>query len=1008
MTEIVATEKSYLDSLEKLLQMWMDPLESSANKLAEQVLANTGKMSDEAREAKIMKLMDQDSSYLITLPFYKTLFSNIRTIVSLNQKFYGELKAKNKSIGELFSQYAPFFKMYNVYVNNYDEAAKVLDTLLHAKQYKSFQAFHEQKRNDPKSHGHDLQSYLIMPVQRIPRYKLLLSELISNTDENDPSISELKNALEKISQVAIAMNQDMKNVQKRDEILKLQSKFVPNMQLVSPGRILVHKGQLSKMNRREGYQNYLFVLFNDLVLYANTLGWKLILQLDVPIDPVFKVCDLQGVNMLFLSSSKSFVLSAKDEKDKNEWMARFKEVLVQNKMRAKREDAENRPRAFPEYLELKPLYSWTTDDVVIWSLYHDFDDYVQTFSSFHIDGKRLSRLNDVIVATDMRLSGTLVQSTINEALSKLFEKKPVEMSLPAPQFPEDASNMGDFPRFARITEAVPDSSEKEESKKIKYTILLSWKKETVLKKKCVKTYFDFELFEKDVRMRLFPTETIKLKPSSEFLYSFDQKSILERYLQGLTSIGIRSMYENLARFLNVSVQDLDEAFDFDYKLKNTPPPQPVKEEAVLHRTKSSEIDPKSSASPRTNSLTDSASASVPLSSSASASSPPPPLPPKPQRIDRVDYGKNTASSAPFSRPPPPPARVYGAPQSSNSAGQESAQSPPPTPPKRGTNPAIQLAPTKAQKFLPQIPNNSSALEKEKPLQASKPSKPIPRLQSTDKSEDIGDQLAPPVPRRLRTMSTSIRLVPVDQKAIVAKFDQASEQSTLLKNSPKILPSFMKGGSEEKEKKFPAPQRIVNAAVKPENSSVGSPAQKQPIKQIIENDRFKPASPASTQKFEALAAAISRASDPVAPLSPPRKASDELRAKFESPSAGSPIVKPSQPQISKSPPTNPQQSHVYTNSVESKASPKPIARKNLKEEAAVLPTADRREAIWERFEEKRQSHSFEPTHRPNRPAPVENENEDFRKSAPAVPNAASPAGNIRKPNKPIGPMSPKNR
>jgi hypothetical protein len=42
---------------------------------------------------------------------------------------------------------------------------------------------HPQVKSGPASRGLDLVSYLIMPVQRLPRYVLLLSQLLELTDE---------------------------------------------------------------------------------------------------------------------------------------------------------------------------------------------------------------------------------------------------------------------------------------------------------------------------------------------------------------------------------------------------------------------------------------------------------------------------------------------------------------------------------------------------------------------------------------------------------------------------------------------------------------------------------------------------------------------------------------------------------------------------------------------------------------------------------------------------------
>ena len=72
---------------------------------------------------------------------------------------------------------ADFLKMYTQYVNGYDNAMATINRL---NKKKTFKKFLETKQREI---GQSLMSYLIMPIQRIPRYVLLLKELIKNTVE---------------------------------------------------------------------------------------------------------------------------------------------------------------------------------------------------------------------------------------------------------------------------------------------------------------------------------------------------------------------------------------------------------------------------------------------------------------------------------------------------------------------------------------------------------------------------------------------------------------------------------------------------------------------------------------------------------------------------------------------------------------------------------------------------------------------------------------------------------
>ena len=86
--------------------------------------------------------------------------------------------------------------MYQNYCNNYDQAM-VLLAKYSAK--KSFAAAHDDIMM--KTEGKTLQSLLILPIQRLPRYKLCLSEIVKLTEDDHPDISDLKEALRLVEEV---------------------------------------------------------------------------------------------------------------------------------------------------------------------------------------------------------------------------------------------------------------------------------------------------------------------------------------------------------------------------------------------------------------------------------------------------------------------------------------------------------------------------------------------------------------------------------------------------------------------------------------------------------------------------------------------------------------------------------------------------------------------------------------------------------------------------------------
>jgi RhoGEF domain len=85
--------------------------------------------------------------------------------------------------------------MYSTYINNYDVAMKRV-RLLEA--HTEFRAFIRACELQEGCRGLDLRSYLIQPVQRVPRYKLLLAELLKHTRDTHPDWSNLTTALTEV------------------------------------------------------------------------------------------------------------------------------------------------------------------------------------------------------------------------------------------------------------------------------------------------------------------------------------------------------------------------------------------------------------------------------------------------------------------------------------------------------------------------------------------------------------------------------------------------------------------------------------------------------------------------------------------------------------------------------------------------------------------------------------------------------------------------------------------
>ena len=108
-----------------------------------------------------------------------SLFSNIEELIPVNKKLLGDLLNLDtcRGVGELFQQHAAKFSAYALYCSNQPNIHELLIQYKH--DYPEFNDFLKQNLKKPECRKQDLESFLIMPLQRLCKYPLLLKELVS-------------------------------------------------------------------------------------------------------------------------------------------------------------------------------------------------------------------------------------------------------------------------------------------------------------------------------------------------------------------------------------------------------------------------------------------------------------------------------------------------------------------------------------------------------------------------------------------------------------------------------------------------------------------------------------------------------------------------------------------------------------------------------------------------------------------------------------------------------------
>lgn len=214
MEELVSTERTYVKMLENLDKFYFEPMCVSG---------------------------------ILTLDQIKTIFGSFQVILGYNKILLGDFEKwsnGNGKMDEIFSGFtikAHFLKCYIDYTNNFDRSTElIIKFRAENSKFVNFLAKQHQECGQP------LESLLIMPIQRIPRYILLLKELIKNTERYGPDLPVLEKAFKAVSEIATKINSCKKAAEDGERILHLQNTLVGLSQdLISPGRVLVKEGNLT-------------------------------------------------------------------------------------------------------------------------------------------------------------------------------------------------------------------------------------------------------------------------------------------------------------------------------------------------------------------------------------------------------------------------------------------------------------------------------------------------------------------------------------------------------------------------------------------------------------------------------------------------------------------------------------------------------------------------------------------------------------------------------------------
>ncbi|KAJ8702843.1 hypothetical protein PTI98_001520 [Pleurotus ostreatus] len=298
--EIVATERTYVKGLEELVEIYIKPASVQAN-----LLTGVGSSKDTIVPLAERKIVFNGIDALYS--FHKDSFlPALEMAADPLMRPAAELQAADadgqlsqsvaKAVGNMFIKHAAFMRMYSSYINNFDNSVQRVKHWssdrspagptgsalspsssavqlaglglamavtnpgalpdagsslavpnLSTSQRKRIRSYLKRCRVHPRHSQLNLEGYLLLPVQRVPRYRLLLGELLRSTPPSLDFIEDpLDRAFAEISSLANNMNEGKREAESRRKLVQWQSRIRGKFPspLVQPHRRLIMDGRL--------------------------------------------------------------------------------------------------------------------------------------------------------------------------------------------------------------------------------------------------------------------------------------------------------------------------------------------------------------------------------------------------------------------------------------------------------------------------------------------------------------------------------------------------------------------------------------------------------------------------------------------------------------------------------------------------------------------------------------------------------------------------------------------
>ncbi|XP_016769240.2 rho guanine nucleotide exchange factor 17 isoform X4 [Apis mellifera] len=247
--ELYDTERSYVEALQILVNKYLQPLKSSEN------------------------------AGLVDSATVDEIFYQIPAILNHHEVFLEELRKRldtwelKQTIGDVFLDVFTkpvVLETYTLFLDNWKSARKAIKTTCQAKP--AFARFLETMEREHKGKL-GLDQLLIKPVQKIPRYELLIQRLLKHTDATHPDFELLQAAQKEVHELVVKINcterESLEWEQQQTTLREVQALVEGLAGIVTNDRAFIRQDLVTIASNQGTRKERALFLFSDLLVITS-------------------------------------------------------------------------------------------------------------------------------------------------------------------------------------------------------------------------------------------------------------------------------------------------------------------------------------------------------------------------------------------------------------------------------------------------------------------------------------------------------------------------------------------------------------------------------------------------------------------------------------------------------------------------------------------------------------------------------------------------------------------